>query len=381
MSKKTGTYKQGAQKNEAQKVVSTQNLDINKLTFEDLDPENEFCPTQMIGWVRYEGDTLNLRTPEFEISQYGVSSDGADTPWPKKEEERMTLKFPLDAQPGCVELKSTFGKIDKKMGDKASLFDPEVLQMMEEGTGFPYTLRPLVRDPKKETPMQRKEAEKKWAAQKKDFSKRKDKCQFWKAKIDVDFKTKKIKTILWMKDPDWVPKFEGDKEVPQKIIPNNADHLFELVPYGSKVSVVVAFSKWYADKAEKEGKLVYGVGLKIKQMLVTPRKKSDMGSKAIPEFAFEDEPEELEEDATTVTPVVAPVVAPVVQPTTETTDDGEGDGEDGDDDDDDGDDDDDEPEPEPEPPKKVSQTKTPVKTPVKSEPVKPQTKPVVKGKK
>lgn len=355
--------RQATNKNDAQKVVTTQQFDLKKLNFEDLDPENEFCPTQMIGWVRYDGETLNYRTPEFEISQYGVSSDGAGTPWPKEEKDRMTIKFPVDpVQPACDEIKGVFTKIDKKMSSKKDLFDPEILREMEEATGFPYTLRPLVRDPKKETPMQRKEAEKKWAAAKKDFSKRKEKCQFWKAKIDSDFKTKKIKTIVWLKDPNWVAKFEGDKEVPQKIIPNNIDHLYELVPYGSKVSVVVAFSKWYADKAEKDGKLVYGVGLKIKQMLVTPRKMADSSARDLPEFAFGDE--EVVEEETGEGETNEGTNEETKEEEQEEEENNEEELEE-----------EEEPEPEPEPPKPVNTKKAPTKV----EPVKTPAKTPVRG--
>ena len=109
---------QGKQSYQAQaesKPILISTFDSKKLKVTEIDINNTRCKSQMIGWVKYNNETFNWQTPTFKISQYGVSDL---TEYVTTEKQRLTLKFPLDDQPGCQELKQFFGKIDKKMKDE-----------------------------------------------------------------------------------------------------------------------------------------------------------------------------------------------------------------------------------------------------------------------
>lgn len=288
------TQAKGQQPPKQEKITTTKNFNVSKLKIVDIDPENEFCKAQMIGWVRYEEETLHIQTPEFKLTQYGASTLSE---FIKTEKDRQTIKLPLDDQPGCNELKEKmFNHIDNKMKkEKTTIFPPEILEGMEED-GVVFTYTPIVRDPKKETAMEKKAVEKKWKELGKDITKRTQKCQFWKAKLNTKRdNADELDVVCWVKDPDWTPSFEGEVEKARKVCPKNVDELLEVMPWGSTVRFVVTFNKFYADKTPKDDKLKYGLGMKIKQIMTTPRKSADGPSKSLPEYAFVDADEEEEE--------------------------------------------------------------------------------------
>lgn len=325
------TQAKGQQPQKQEKITTTKNFNVSKLKVVDIDPENEFCKAQMIGWVRYEEETLHIQTPEFKLSQYGASTLSE---FIKTEKDRQTIKLPLDDQPGCVELKEKmFNHIDNKMKkEKTTIFPPEILEGMEED-GIVFTYTPIVRDPKKETAMERKAVEKKWKDAGKDITKRTQKCQFWKAKLNTKRDNQdELDIVCWVKDPDWTPSYEGEVERARKVCPKNVDELLEVMPWGSTVRFVVTFNKFYADKTPKDDKLKYGLGMKIKQIMTTPRKSADGPAKSLPEYAFVDADEEEEK-----------------KEEVEEVEEEDGEEEDGEEEEEDGEEEEETPEPEPEP--------------------------------
>ena len=86
----------------------------------------------------------------------------------------------------------------------------------------------------------------------------------------VDFKTGTITTPIWLRDPDWEEKNPGVPETFKdmtRVIPRDADHLTELMPWGSTIRVLIAVTNFYADKTPLNNSLSYGLKFKIKMNL------------------------------------------------------------------------------------------------------------------
>jgi len=161
----------------------------------------------------------------------------------------MNVKFPLDDQIGCKKLKQFYSKLDKK-----------ILEMYtNKNIKFQYD--PIIKDPK--TNMHEK------------IMKKKIQSQYWNAKIDYDSGTDKIITPVFLRDPDHKEKNPGIKEIPKKIIPKNADHLAELIPWGSTVRLIIQCNKFvvYEVPNKKERHKLY---FTIKMIECTPRKKNPL---------------------------------------------------------------------------------------------------------
>jgi hypothetical protein len=113
----------------------------------------------------------------------------------------------------------------------------------------------------------------------------------------VDFKTNTITTPVWLRDPDWEEKHPGVPETFKdmtRVIPRDADHLTELMPWGSTVRLLITVSNFYADKTPLNNSLSYGFKFKIKMIECTPRKKNPSMVSLLPEYAFVDNDGEVE---------------------------------------------------------------------------------------
>ncbi len=272
------------------KPILVKDFDIKKLKVLELKGDGEFNKNQFTAWVKYNNENLNVQTPVFQITQYGVPGFFAE--YNTTEKQRLNMKFPLDDQPGCNELKQFFGKLEKKLKDeKLSLLGEQVIEDVEDEENQ-FKLKEITRTPKKETKAKLKEIEEKWKSQNKDFSKRTQKCQFWRAKLDVDFKTGAIKTPVWLRDPDWEEKHPGVPETMKdmtKVMPRNADHLTEIMPYGSTVKLIFSISNFFADKTALAATgLNYGFNFKIKMIECTPRKQGPSLISSLADYAFVD---------------------------------------------------------------------------------------------
>ncbi len=284
--------KQSFQQQEA-KPILVKDFDIKKLKISEPDGEGEFNKAQFGAWVKYNDGQFLFQTPVFKITQYGVP--GVLAEYKTTEKQRRALKFPLDDQPGCNELKQFFEKLEKKLRDEKEslLIDKKKNSIIEdvEDEDNKFKIKEIIKTPKKETKAQLKQREEEWLKKGKDFSKRTQKCQYWKAKLDDDFNTQVIKTPVWLRDPDWEEKHPGVPETIKdmvKVMPRDADHLTELMPYGSTVKLIIAVVKFVVDKTPLANGLNYGFNFKIKMIECTPRKQAASLSNALADYAFVD---------------------------------------------------------------------------------------------
>ncbi len=293
-SKTNTTFKTGQkpQVRPPPRPLTCKQVNVNKIKIGEVKSDGDYCKFQSMAFVSYDDNKFLIQTPWFNISQYGVSQLGD---FVKEESQRMTLKLPLDSQEGCVELANTFGKIDAKLEKDKSINLPQALLEDEDpndiSTQFQY--KSIVRKPQKETAAKIKELKKKWADAGKDWNKRTPKCEFWKAKLDVDYTTKKIMTPIFWRD--------SEEATATKHMPANADDLLDKMPFGSKVRMVVEVSRYYAEKSAKgEGQpLKFGVALKIKQIDSIRKVSGGGGPTVLEEYAFVDENADENTEGTT----------------------------------------------------------------------------------
>ena len=131
MSKPANTNNVKNQPKVEAKPVLIKDFNPKKLVVMPLDDKNEFNKQQMIGWVKYNNEQFNWQSPYFKLTQYGVP--GILPEYNTTERQRQNLKFPLDDQPGCIELKQYFAKIDKKLKDeKETLLSSEIIDLVED---------------------------------------------------------------------------------------------------------------------------------------------------------------------------------------------------------------------------------------------------------
>lgn len=260
-------------------------FNIKKFKIQNIDMNSTMCKTQFIGFSDYDGKPFTFQTPEFKITQYGVPTINT---WLKTEDEVLAagISLPSDNQPGCMLLKQKiFKPLDDYLGNKNVVLGREIIEMCEtpESKTF-YTYKPILIPPTVENKQQKLEREKAWLAKNKDLTKMVPKCDKWKVKLNIPFGSKKIDTIVFVRDPDNL------KAPPRKVAPANMEELYNVVPWGSTVQMIVQIKKLWADKAPMKGSkdLSYGITFKVMQILSTPLKRTPAIRNDFTEYAFVD---------------------------------------------------------------------------------------------
>lgn len=219
---------------------------------------NEYAKTQKMSFPRYtcnkRGEiSVVIQTPIIQLTQYGIPPLHED--YCKSDDDRQYIKIPFDpTQEEVMKLKEIFEEIDKIAGDR----DQELIL----GSKYKkYAYVPIVRKPQ----------------EKDDDSDDEDasasaytgpRYEYFKAKINMDFKTKLVKTKVFKKLSEEEAKEKGKK---REIIDNikTITDLVQHITFKSKVKMLVSINKvWAAKSADKSGKKSYGVGLKVLQIEV-----------------------------------------------------------------------------------------------------------------
>ncbi|QKF94039.1 hypothetical protein QKU48_gp0581 [Fadolivirus algeromassiliense] len=334
----------------------TENFSIKNYSLTPLE-HNERSEAHLIAYPRNKESTFVFQTPEFTLSQYGIPPLGK---YATTDAQRTTLKLPLDPdQPECVQLENMFKEIDNYMKtNQKKIF-------AGQDTGLSYVYKSIVREPKKQ--QQPVSDPKKKGAAPEPSKPQKPKCRFWKAKLDINFDTKDIQTVVFAKNP------ASPDEKPTRKVVTNASDLEQYMPWGSKVRMIVMMNKMWAEKTEKdEGvPLKFGLSFKVLSIETTPREKSGSYRDAIANYAFIDD-DEGSENAGEVEQSNNNLDEGVENADEEGEEEGgeEEGGEEGGEEEEGGDEEEEEPEPEPEPvpvkAKKVTPTPVAAKAPAKT---------------
>jgi len=218
---------------------------------------------------------LVFQTPEFTISQYGIPGEM----FAKLPIQRKTLKLPLDDQPECKLMETMFTQIDTWMKkEQAKTFSVGNLNKLK------FSYKSIVREPRVDTVIE--DPKKKNIKQEPINAKpRVPKCKFWKAKLDLEFPSEDIQTIVYLKDPT------NPNDKPQRVYDvKSADDLEKYMPWGSKVRLIVMMNKMWAEKNPKDGDSdvrKFGLTFKVLSIETTPRQKNNQSIRdALAEYAF-----------------------------------------------------------------------------------------------
>jgi len=241
--------------------VLVKDFNIRYFRLGDLDVNNERNKLNMIAFPRYNEKNLVFQTPEFTISQYGIPGEM----FAKLPIQRKTLKLPLDDQPECKLMETMFTQIDTWMKkEQAKTFSVGNLNKLK------FSYKSIVREPRVDTVIE--DPKKKNIKQEPINAKpRVPKCKFWKAKLDLEFPSEDIQTIVYLKDPT------NPNDKPQRVYDvKSADDLEKYMPWGSKVRLIVMMNKMWAEKNPKDGDSdvrKFGLTFKVLSIETTPRQK------------------------------------------------------------------------------------------------------------
>jgi len=245
-------------------------FNAHHMTLTKLETNNKRNKNHLISWPRYANDSFVFQTPEFKLTQYGLMPLG---PYASTDAERVMMKLPLDpTQSGCVELETFFRSVDNKL-----INDNKKIFCMPQLINKKFTYKPIIRHPQESQatgPSLATEA--------------KEKFKFWKAKLNIDWATGDIKTMVFIKDPD-----AAGLEPLEKIIINTVSDLDPYVRWGCSLRMIVMANKLWADRdVNNNNTREYALSFKILSMEITPRVISvyEAMYTMLVNYAFQDEP-------------------------------------------------------------------------------------------
>jgi hypothetical protein len=234
------------------------NFDAKKVSFTKPEKNEKYSKSQKMGFSRYdEGGNVVFQTQNSKLCQYGITPLGE---YCATDADRDSLKTPYNLD----------NVNDKLLHDKLTEVDLMVKnKYAHEWFGAKYDnyrYYPIVRDPylidldEIEDDAEREKAEKKNS----------EKLKYTKIKLDIDFNTKKIKTLIYRKLSKEEQEETGKKreQVPVETMTDVAN----IITFNSEIKMIVSMSKvWVSTSKNKDtGKYDYGVGLKLLQIEVTP---------------------------------------------------------------------------------------------------------------
>jgi hypothetical protein len=242
--------------------------------------KNERSKAQKIAYPRYcykthGSSNLVTQTPSIQITQYGISSLNEYIP---DDSKRSFIKIPLDpSQEKSMILQEKLESIDKLVGDKL-----KKAILGKNYNKFDYT--PLVR-----TPMEKLDDDED------DNTEKKEKFKYFKAKIDTDYDSGKVKTRVYRKLSKEEAKSQGKK---RELIDNieTITDLTKYVTYNSTIKMIIMANKlWATNSPDKNGRFGYGIGLKILQIEVDVTENRNSVKANYSTDAFIEESDEEEE--------------------------------------------------------------------------------------
>lgn len=257
----------------------------------DMDPKNEDNKkrSQFMCYPRYETkkhgeNNFVFQTGWIKITQYGLP--GIHEKYYPTDESRNFVKVPMDPeQPNCVSLRNMLSKVDEFTEQNKKKILGKYAKL--------YTYQPIVRKPTDPNDDfdQIEDSESDEGKEDKPTNEQKVKFEYCKMKLDVNWQTKDIQTVVYVR--------EGGKTSEHKHVPvSTASDLDQYLTWGSEVRMIVMMNKLWAAKAkDKSGTRSFGVGMKVMQMEVVPRATSGSVREAFSRYAFIDNGDSSEEEA------------------------------------------------------------------------------------
>jgi len=254
---------------------------IKPIAIKDYDPKNlvtkpvEKNPKsgkQMISFPKFKingkESFLVFQTPWIEMTQGGVPQIGE---YYKDDEARSFIKIPLSPYDKEVQV------LKKKMEKTDELLKKNTADIVGKKNAKSYSYQPIIRIPKVNDVVTEKDT-------KKSDKPPQEKFPYMKAKLDIEFGSKKVLTKIYHRSVD------KNKKVSRTKVPiTTIDDLTDAAPYGSKIRFILyACKMWAQIGADKNGDRDFGMSFKVMQMEVVPSNIVSMKA-AFKECAFQDE--------------------------------------------------------------------------------------------
>jgi len=238
-------------------IIKFKNFEPSKLSVTDLE-ENQRSKGQKISYVRY-GDTQPLiRSPEIQLTTYGIPREGE---YYKDDASRSFLKVPLDVndENHGEDITVFHGKLTEldKLMDSDSMRE-HIFGSKKAAKGWVY--QPLVREAMQQSIDNSDSDSEDDTKQVAQF-----RPPYIKVKLRTNYDSGKIETTV----------FKKDTTGRNKVKVSTLQELERLVTYRSTVRMVIMPNKLWAMKNSMQGKR-YGLSLKMTHLEVEPVVRSSL---------------------------------------------------------------------------------------------------------
>jgi hypothetical protein len=259
--------------------VKFSKLNTSKISFSPLE-KNERSKAQKISYPRYTDEKLGqvnlvFQSPEIKISQYGIPTLGE---YYKSDKDRSFIKLPLDSE----------NKEVKQFIDKLMEIDQIAEAQKQQIIGKNYAKFDYVKIVREPPPANDDDDD--TSSKNKNGKPKVEKLRFCKVKIDTNYDTGHVKTMVFKKLSEEQAVERKVKREEVKGIQTITD-LATHIPYNSTVKLIVTANKlWATNAPDKGGRYSYGISLKLLQVEVfVPENKSSMIKNSFSTDAFIDE--------------------------------------------------------------------------------------------
>lgn len=292
------------------KAMNIRTFNPTTFTISDWMAEKEGVKqSQFIAFPRVNETVPLFELPEFTMTTYGVTPVDGTFTTSEDDPKRLNVKFPIDPnQKECLDIGNFFGVIDNEMLTTHKGVYGKI--PVKKGKKVKAKYVPIVKDPnnvqgnsENEEDEETEDAEDTTKEVEPETPSKYPRHNYFRAKVDQDFVTKKIRTLLWFGDETELVNGKVEyKQIPFEHI-NDLKNVLRL---GCKVKMIISISKLWCQKAGSPPNA--GISLKIKQIRITGRKGGNFGAQ-MTEYAFTedeiygDEQEDVTEQPTNETVV------------------------------------------------------------------------------
>lgn len=282
----TKKVQKNATNNNSTKAMNIRTFNPTTFTISDWMEDKENKQSQHIAFPRVNETVPVFELPEFKMTTYGVTPVDGKYTTSEDDQKRLNVKFPIDPeQKECMEINKFFKVIDDEMTTTHSGV------YSKKHKKFKPNYVPIVKDPNAtqggDDDDDDDEDEEETKKVEPETKSKYPRHNYFRAKVDQDYKDKKIRTLLFFGDESELV----DGKIQYKQVPfDHINDLAKLLRLGCRVKMIVSICKLWAQKAgSKKGVPPdAGLSLKIKQIRITGRKSGGFGSQ-MTEYAFSED--------------------------------------------------------------------------------------------
>lgn len=241
-------------------MIKPADFNPGKFSFDEVNMDKDkkkSKSTQLSTWAKYNygkdgapvsGPLVIKTVKPIHFEQGGVPRLGE---FHKDDKSRSYVRIPYDPkQEGCVELFSVFEKIDEYMvKNRKKLFTGQ-LEKFEKM----YDYTPIVRSPQESIDIDDDSTDKK---------EKQEKFKYAKIKLNTDYETSEVKTVVFAMD---------ENNMPQEKNVVTVDDLCNEFPWRSSAQFVISLNNiWLTKSANAQNRRTFGITFKVQQIAITSK--------------------------------------------------------------------------------------------------------------